>query len=109
MNLQEDINRISTLMSINEGSSSKVKRRLRFLERSIVSVMSYLSVTPENFDLYLDRIVFFTIREFLSTFENDYSEILKLREEMEEDLRNYIISEYRDMIYDHYKTESEEY
>jgi hypothetical protein len=95
-------------MSINEGSSSKVKRRLPLLKKSIESVMGFIAVTPENFDHYLDRIIFFSIREFLSTFENDYSEILKLRDEMEEDLRNYIIREYRDMIYDHYKTESEE-
>jgi len=101
MNLQETIRRIL----MEEVKSTFVKRRYDILRKYIRSAYEWLSPDRFNdFDEFMERVIFSTIRDFTSEQGgNDYDKILELREEIGDDIREIVMNEFRDEIYQYYK------
>lgn len=99
MNLQENISRIQDMMGvINE--STVVRRRLDVLSKTITSTYKWLNPGAfSNFDEFLDRVIFSTVRDFsIELGYEDYQTILKVREEIEPFVKQYIIENYLEDI-----------
>jgi|694.fasta_scaffold03151_10 hypothetical protein len=96
----------SRLINKKTKMSNFILRRLDLLDTHITQ--SYHWLDPKrfkDFDDYLNRVIFSTTREFTSDLGiYDYQEILKLRDELEEDIKNIIISKYLREIKHHYNS-----
>ncbi len=101
MRLQETIRRILR----EEVKSTFVKRRYDILRNYIRSVYNWLSPKAfKDFDEFIERVIFSTIRDFTSDEGgDDYDKILELREEIGDDIREIVMNEFRDEIYQYYK------
>ena len=98
MNLQENIRRILR-ETVNE--STVVRRRLGELPKHITS--SYKWLDPKrfgNFDEFLNRVIFQTVRDFSSEELGiqDYERILEVREEIKPFVTQYINDNYLEDI-----------
>ena len=105
MNLQENIQRIKEVMGfINEDVPPQIRRRMDLLDKLIKSSYEWLlPSTFNNFDEFLDRVVFSTTRDFSNELGlEDYEEILKVRDESEEFIKNIIIDNYVDEIKEYF-------
>jgi hypothetical protein len=105
MNLQENIYRIKEVMGfINEDVPPQIRRRMDLLDKLIKSSYEWLlPSTFNNFDEFLDRVVFSTTRDFSNELGlEDYEEILKVRDESEEFIKNIIIDNYVDEIKEYF-------
>jgi hypothetical protein len=97
MNLQENIRRILR-EEVNE--STVVRRRLDELPKHIKS--SYKWLDPKrfgNFDEFLNRVIFQTVRDFSSELGiQDYERLLEVREEIKPFVTQYINDNYLEDI-----------
>lgn len=91
-----------TLME--EVKSTFVKRRYDILRKYIRSAYNWLSPDRfKDFDEFMERVIFSTIRDFTSEQGgNDYDKILELREEIGDDIREIVMNEFYDEIYQYY-------
>ncbi len=105
MNLQENIHRIKEMMGfVNDNVPPQIRRRMDSLDKVIKS--SYYWLDPSrfwNFDEFLDRVVFSTVRDFSGELGlGDYEQILKFRDDYEEFIKNIIINNYVDEIKEYF-------
>jgi patatin-like phospholipase/acyl hydrolase len=96
-NQQESIRRILR-ETVNE--SMVVRRRLDDLSKHITSSYKWLDPKRfDNFDKYLERVIFNVVRDFSSELGiQDYEKILEVREEIKPFVTQYIIDNYLEDI-----------
>jgi patatin-like phospholipase/acyl hydrolase len=96
-NQQESIRRILR-ETVNE--SIVVRRRLDDLSKHITSSYKWLDPKRfDNFDKYLERVIFNVVRDFSSELGiQDYEKILEVREEIKPFVTQYIIDNYLEDI-----------
>ena len=81
-----------------------LKRRYHTLADYIRSSYNWLDpVRFKNFDEFIDRVIFSTVRDFTSNEGGDYDNVLKLRDEIGNEIKNIIMDEYFDEILQYYK------
>ena len=81
-----------------------LKRRYHMLGDYIRSSYNWLDpVRFKNFDEFIDRVIFSTVRDFTSNEGGDYDNVLKLRDEIGNEIKNIIMDEYFDEILQYYK------
>jgi hypothetical protein len=105
MNLQENIHRIKEMMGfVNDNVPPQIRRRMDLLDKLIKSSYEWLLPSRfNNFDEFLDRVVFSTVRDFSNELGlEDYEEIIKVRDESEEFIKNIIIDNYIDEIKEYF-------
>lgn len=107
MNLHEDIQRIKEVMGINESTLSPMKRRMGELPKYVRSTYNWLNPKAFNdFDDFLDRVVFGTTRDFVAEFgSNDYEQQTEIRKEVGPYIRQYIMDNHLEEIRDYYEKE----
>ena len=97
MNQQESIRRILR-ETVNE--STVVRRRLDDLSKHITSSYKWLNPRRfDNFDEFLNRVIFQSVRDFSSELGiQDYERLLEVREEITPFVTQYINDNYLEDI-----------
>ena len=106
MNLNEQISRIHEMMGVNptDVSLSKVRRRLDKLPEYVKSAYMWLNATKFNsFDSFLQRVIFSTLRNFVTESGINAPEIGKIMVEIGPFIREYIMDNHLDEIENDYK------
>lgn len=84
-----------------------LKRRYSSLDNHIRSSYEWLNTKMfGNFDEFIDRVIFSTTRDFTSDWEQDYDEVLKLRDNIGDEIKKYIMTNFYDEIYQYYMKET---
>lgn len=95
-------------VGINESALSSLKRRMGELPRHVRS--TYYWLNPKafyDFDEFIDKVIFSTIRDFVSELGiNDYEREIEVREEVTPFIRQYIMDNHLEEIRDYHKKET---
>jgi hypothetical protein len=107
MNLQENINRIKEVMGINESKISPYTKRRFFDMLPDFIRHQYKWLAPRAFNTYdefISRVIFGVVREVSSSLgDATYEEMMKIRENIEPIIREYIIDNFSDETVKYYK------
>ncbi len=93
------------MMGINESIPISVRRRISELPKFITSEYTWLNpIAFESFEKFFDRVVFGVVRDFTSEYSSSHNldELIKIREDIESFVRQFIMDEYYDEIKDYY-------
>lgn len=91
-------------MGINESVPTLFKRRFHVLSKFVTSAYNWLNPNAfDTFEDFLNRVVFSTTRDFVGAFGvNSHEQELKVREELEEYVKQYILDNHLDEIEKYY-------
>jgi DNA-directed RNA polymerase subunit RPC12/RpoP len=89
---------------MSESMPNSLKRRMGDLDNFIRSTYDWLNPRAfGSFDEFISRVIFTTTREIsTSLFDVGYEETLKIREEIEPFIANYIVDNFSNEIEEHY-------
>jgi hypothetical protein len=94
MNLNEEIDRIKSIMRLNENDALLfLKRRMDLLDKYIRSTYEWLNPRAfSSLDEYIDRVIFAASRDMMADNTNlDYQIQLEIREKIKPILKDYIM------------------
>jgi DNA-directed RNA polymerase subunit RPC12/RpoP len=91
-------------MMSEQSMTTSLKRRMGDLDNFIRSTYEWLNPRAfGSFDEFISRVIFTTTREIsTSLFDVGYEQTLKIREEIEPFIANYIVDNFSNEIEEHY-------